>query len=265
MNATTLHILNGDATLTGFNQAGIDGDVMIWREALSEGPVILNVDSAEFWQLRSDWVCSTFNETPENYHTGMIVPLEMLNEPYEEINLWFEFDLHCQVNLLAVMMLLRQQTNLSQPAVYLISPNEFPGVNNFNGMGELDGEQLDYLYDNIRLQLSDYDFTLAAEAWKLYIIGDKALLEQWLIETPFWGNMHNLKAAMQAQVQRLHVDSEGLNHIHHKLLAIYNAGYNQKGDICRQFWQTEKIYGMGDAQLDIYLQQLVDKGLITTL
>jgi hypothetical protein len=47
-----------------------------------------------------------FGETPEGYHDGMMVPLEMLSAPYEEINLWFEFDLHCQVNLLGAMMLL---------------------------------------------------------------------------------------------------------------------------------------------------------------
>jgi hypothetical protein len=56
----TLHILNGDATLPGFEQADIDGDVMIWREVLSEGPVMANVASATFWQQRADWISETF-------------------------------------------------------------------------------------------------------------------------------------------------------------------------------------------------------------
>jgi hypothetical protein len=66
-------------------------------------------------------------------------------------------------------------------------------MENFSGMGELNGEQLDYLYDNIRVQLSEYDFALAAEAWQLYVEGDAAKLKAWLTETPFWGNMPNLE------------------------------------------------------------------------
>jgi hypothetical protein len=258
----TLHILNGDATLSGFIEAEIPGDTMIWREVLSEGPLTKNVASAAFWQLRSDWICQTFGETPEGYHDGMIVPLEKLSAPYEEINLWFEFDLHCQVNLLGAMVMLNQQTNLSAPEVYLISPSEFPGLDSFSGMGELNGEQLDYLYDNIRVQLSEYDFTIAAEAWQLYVEGDVAKLKAWLAETPFWGNMPNLKPALEAHIKRLEFNAVGLNYIHQKLLAIYQSGAHSKAEIYPTFWQTEKIYGMGDSQLDTYLQTLIDKKLI---
>lgn len=258
----TLHILNGDATLPGFTDADIPGDVMIWREVLSEGPLLQNVASAAFWELRSDWISSTFGETPDGYHDGMIVPLEKLSAPYEEINLWFEFDLHCQVNLLGAMMMLNLQTNLSAPEVYLISPSEFPGIESFTGMGELNGEQMDYLYDNIRVQLSEYDFTLAIEAWQLYVEGNAAKLKAWIADNPFWGNMHNLKPALEAHIKRLEFDAEGLNYIHHKLLGIYQNGTHQREAIYRTFWHDEKIYGMGDSQLDIYLQLLIDKNLV---
>jgi hypothetical protein len=62
-------------------------------------------------------------------------------------------------------------------------------------MGELNGEQLDYLYDNIRVQLSEYDFALAAEAWALYVEGDAAKLKAWLTETPFGAICPTLKPA----------------------------------------------------------------------
>ncbi|OOQ60461.1 hypothetical protein [Mucilaginibacter pedocola] len=259
---STLHILNGDATLPGFTDAGLDGDIMIWREVLSEGPLKQNIASAEFWQLRSGWISRTYGETPDGYHHNMIVPLEKLSEPYEEINLWFEFDLHCQVNLLGAMMLLNQQTNLSAPQVYLISPAEYPDKPDFMGMGELNGEEMDYLFDNIRVHLSEYDFVLAAEAWQLYVEGDAAKLKTWLAETTFWGNMHNLKPALEAHVKRLEVDSDGLNYIHQILLHIYQSGNHTKSTIYPQFWKTEKIYGMGDSQLDGYLQTLTERNLV---
>ena len=258
----TLHVLNGDATLVGFEQAGIDGDIMIWREVLSEGPVSRNIQSAKFWQDRSAWVCATFEDAPADYTGNVINHLEKLSEPYEEINLWFEFDLHCQVNLLGIMNMLNRQTNLSAPEVYLISPATFPGMDDFRGMGELDGEQLDSLYDNIRVQLGDYDFKLAAEAWELYISGNTPAMKTWLENTPFWGNMPNLKPAFEAHLKRIETNSDGLNYIHLKLLEAYDSGARSKPEIYQHFWKTEKIYGMGDTQLDIYLQQLTDKGLM---
>jgi len=258
----TLHILNGDATLNGFEQTGLDGDIMIWREVLSEGPVLKSVASAAFWEGRSAWISKTFNITEEQYHENTIQHLEKLNEPYEEINLWFEYDLHCQINLLAVMMLLEQQTNLSAPEVYLISPADFPDMPDFAGMGELDGEQLEYVYDNNRLHLSEYDFVLATEAWEIYVCRDAARLQNWLDKTPFWGNMHSLKPAMEAHLKRLQIDADGLNYIHQTLLAIYNSGLRTKPEIYASFWKTEKIYGMGDSEMDLYLQLLTNKGLI---
>jgi hypothetical protein len=261
--STILHVLNGDATLSGFEQTGIDGDVIVWREVLSEGPLIATITSAAFWQERSAWVSKSFYETPERYHDNMVAQLEKFSQPYEEINLWFEFDLHCQVNLLGVMMMLSQQTNLSGPSIYLICPTEeYTGVDDFRGMGELNGEQMEDLYDNTRVQLGEYDFELATEAWNLYVSGDAGRITAWLNTTTFWANMQCLKPAMQAHLKRLQVNYTGLNYIHQQLLQIYNSGTHSKPDIYTAFWANEKIYGMGDSELDLYLNELNSRGLI---
>ncbi|GGH10899.1 DUF1835 domain-containing protein [Mucilaginibacter phyllosphaerae] len=260
--STILHVLNGDATLNGFEQTSLDGDILVWREVLSEGPVSVNIEGGEFWKNRTSWIINTFDETSEGYQTKVIEPLAKLNEPYEEINLWFEFDLHCQVNLLGIMMLLSQQTNLSGPAVYLICPAEYPGVEDFRGMGELDGGQLEDLYDNTRVQLSDYDFELATEAWSLYINGDASRLQGWLNSVQFWANMQCLKPALQAHLKRLQTDQQGLNYIQQTLLDIYNRGIKTRPEIYRAFWQANKIYGMGDSELNIYLNELQARKLI---
>jgi hypothetical protein len=259
-----LHILNGDSTLQGFEQTGLEGDTMVWHEVLSEGPLEENISSGSFWKTRSDWICETFKETPRGYQEKMIDQLDKLSEPYDEINLWFEFDLHCQVNLLGVMNLLQQKADLSLPAIYLICPAEFPGKENFMGMGELTGEELEYLYDNIRMQLSDIDFILAAEAWRIYVGHDIEKLKDHLNKTEFWANLHSLKPALEAQLKRLQINETGLNYVEQKLLDIYNYGIKTKHEIYLRFWQTEKIYGMGDMEIDIYLQRLKDKGLINT-
>jgi hypothetical protein len=257
-----LHILNGDDTAKSFNDTGLDGDIMVWREVLSEGPLEENISSGSFWRNRSQWISETFKDEPNNYQHKVLDQLAKLDEAYEEINLWFEFDLHCQANLLGVMTYLKQRTDLSSPNIFLICPADYPGKENFRGMGELNGEELEYLYDNIRIQLSGFDFILAAEAWAIYVSRDAEKLQEYLTKTDFWGSLHLLKPALEAQLQRLQVNTDGLNYIEQKLLDIYNYGYKTKAQIYQAFWETEKIYGMGDMEIDIYLSKLKSKSLI---
>ena len=141
--STILHILNGDDTARSFGDTGLEGDILIWREILSQGPLLEDISSAVFWKMREEWLSKTFNPKADDFAKQ----LEKLNAPYDEINLWFEFDLHCQANLLGVMMMLTKRTDLSPPAIYLICPDDYPGKQNFRGMGELNGEELRFLYD----------------------------------------------------------------------------------------------------------------------
>ena len=261
--SSILHILNGDSTRHGFEQIGLEGDILVWREMFSQGPLLENVASGAFWKMRNEWICNTFKELPDEYQKNVVGPLAKLGEPYEEINLWFEFDLHCQANLLGVMTLLAKNTDLSQPSVYLICPADFPGKPNFKGMGELNGDELEYLFDSIRVQLSDTDFVIAGQAWEAYVKSDADILEKWINENTFWGSLHSLKPALVAHIKRLRADSNGLNYIDQKLLDIYKSGHKTRAAIYNQFWDSEKIYGMGDFEIDLHLQRLADRQLIS--
>jgi len=258
-----LHILNGDSTAQSFEDTGLEGDTLVWREVLSEGPLEENITSAGFWRNRSEWIGDTFSEVPGNYQQMVLDQLAKLDDGYEEINLWFEYDLHCQANMLGVLAYLEQKTDLSVPAVYLICPADFPGKDRFGGMGELTGEELEYLYDNIRVQLNPMDFMLANQAWAIYVSRDEEKLKEFINSTDYWGNLQNLKPALAAQLKRLPVDEKGLNYIEHKLLEVYNYGYKTWPEILSVFWQSETIYGMGDLEIDIYLKRLIKKGLIS--
>jgi hypothetical protein len=260
--SSALHILNGDSTAYVFKDSGLDGDLLVWREVLSQGPLVEDISLSAFWEARSKWICGSFNETPDQYDEKVIKPLEKLNNIYDEVTLWFEFDLHCQVNMLGVLVMMLKHTDLSIPKTYLVCPNECIGVEDFRGMGQLTGGQLEGLYDN-RSQLSDWDFALALQAWKLYVSSDDAALEKWINETTFWGSLHLLKPALQAHLKRVRVNANGLNYIEQSLLDIYNSGIKTKPAIYKAFWKTEKIYGMGDLEIDIYLKALAARQLIT--
>ena len=59
----TLHGLNGDATAHPFASSGLPGDVAIWREMLSEGPLLAVPKSdEELWALRRNWLAGQFGD-----------------------------------------------------------------------------------------------------------------------------------------------------------------------------------------------------------
>ena len=256
-----LHILNGDAALEGFNQTGLDGDVMVWREVLSEGPLQENILSGSFWSARKKWITQTFKEDTDSYQHKVIDELGKLNSAYTEINLWFEFDLHCQVNLLGVLQMLSHKADMSAPAIYLICLADCVQFANAKGLGELNGEQFEELYDG-RERLNEWEFELADEAWKLYISGNAPELQKWIDDNSFWGGVPLLKPALQAHLKRLQTNEAGLNYIEQKLLDIYNQGIKTRPEIFAAFWETESIFGMGDMEVDIYLDRLQEKQLI---
>lgn len=260
--SSTLHILNGDSTAHSFSDTGLEGDLLVWREIFSQGPLMENIASGQFWKNREAWICRTFTEQAAEYDKVVVGPLEKLNGSYVEINLWFEFDLHCQANLLGMLALLAKNTDLSPPAVYLICPGDFPGKAIFRGMGELNGQELLSLYDSIRVELGEPDFAVAAEAWKQYVQSDADALEKWISETHFWGALELLKPALEAHLSRLRVNADGLNGVEQRLLDIYHSGADTRPAIYQQFWDADKIYGMGDLELDLYLNGLKEKGLI---
>jgi hypothetical protein len=250
-----LHILNGDAALSGFNETGLEGDVLVWREVLSEGPLQENILSGSFWSARAQWIAQTFNDNLDAYQNKVIDELGKLNSDYTEINLWFEFDLHCQVNLLGVLQMLNRKVDISAPAIYLICLADCVQFNFAKGLGELNGEQFEELYDD-RERLNNLEFELATEAWQLYVQNDAAALEKWLGSNNFWGAVPLLKPALEAHLKRLQVNEDGLNYVEQRLLDIYNSGAKTRSAIYATFWNEDKIFGMGDSEIDIYLDRL---------
>ena len=258
--STVLHILNGDTTLHSFAQTGLDGDIMVWREVLCTGPLEGAIDTAGFWNLRKEWITQTFGDTEEGYEQKVMQELARLNEPYQEINLWFDADLHCQVNMLGAMMMLKRQANLSAPKINLVSPQGNLAAYPKN-IAELSRDELEDLYD-ARLGISEVEFYAGTEAWQAYRQQDAGALKRYLNTHTFWGNLHWLKGALKAQVKRLTVNESGLNGVEQLLLGIYQSGLHQREAIYQAFWQQNPVFGFGDNELDVYLKRLQQRQLI---
>ena len=90
------NILNGDSLAYSFQDAKIEGNNVVVRECLIDGD--LSGDNLyDFWQSRANYIGITETE----YNNSVVQEFEkIMNAPYDsEFNLWFEYDLFCQVNM----------------------------------------------------------------------------------------------------------------------------------------------------------------------
>lgn len=239
------HILNGDSLFHQMPES-ISGERIITREALVDGPVSAS-NLEDFFQLRAKFISENYPEaTSEEYFEKVFPEFEkMMNIPAgEEINLWFEDDLFCQVNFWFDVWLLTKHGKSEQ--LYLVRPKTLTPY----GFAAYKPEELPALLER-RIAIKEPQ-KLAA-VWEAYQRNDLDTLQELATELsdayPF------LKDAVEAHLQRFPTEhSEGRPK--ETLKAIMEELKTDKfGPVFREFCKREAIYGFGDLQV----KQLFDE------
>lgn len=248
-----LHILNGETTETLLAQTAIPGERFSFRDALITGPTP-SIEGEEWRGVRAKHLAHAYDVELEKCKRDLERQEAVFADlaDHDEVTLWFESDLFCQVNLLYVLDSCARQ-DLSATKLSLICIGDFPGRTNFRGLGELNPEDLASLFVN-RSLVSATQLALAQRAWKAYRSPDPRALEQFLqtdiSELPF------LKSALHLHLARFPSVRNGLNRIETKGLQLINNGGTRFGDLFMRFSESEAGYGLGDAQFWNALQLL---------
>ncbi|ASZ10969.1 hypothetical protein KTO58_20540 [Chitinophaga pendula] len=256
-----LHVLNGDATLTQFRESGLQGQTVVCREMMCEGKVKYTTDMMAFFETRAKHLEYQYGIDMQTYHASVVTELDKLNTTpdIDEIVLWFEFDLFCQINLLFILHYLKTQKpdfhNIS-----LVSIDHHQDIPDFRGLGMLSAKHFPQLFEN-RVFLEIPDLELAARAWEAYCQKDPLMLET-VSHVANDGALALLGPALKAHLQRLPSKRDGLNTIQRFFLLKLAYGNYRWYDLYYLFWNEMKIYGFGDFQLDIYLQRMLRAGVI---
>jgi hypothetical protein len=109
MTKKQLHITN-DAALTDRLQVlQFKGTFLTWHEMLCEGPTTLYIDNDDFIDTREAFLSEYYGL--EYHRDAFKNELKKLNhlQQFDDIVLWFEYDLFCHINLIAVISLLLQK------------------------------------------------------------------------------------------------------------------------------------------------------------
>ncbi len=242
----TLHILNGDSTLHLFQASNIEGDTFVWREVLSDGPVPIDFASDQFWKVRESFMTLAFKLDEENYAKNLIDPFKALEKSlttYEEIVLWFEYDLFCQINMIALIQWLGKQR--LETAVSLICTGKINDSDRLFALGEISPEQYPQLFSS-RLKLGSREFDYCSDVYEAYCSEDPNDLFTYVLmslsEFPY------LADALRVHFKRFPFHSSGLSEIEQKLIDLIQEGENDKMKLVGKMLRWQQFHGFGDAQ-----------------
>lgn len=102
---SVLHITNGDSAGGLIQESDIGGDVLPWRDVLHEGPVPASVDLDHLSEIRARYLGSEGLGDFEAIRRDFAERDNALRRfaDYEEVVLWFEWDLYDQLQLIQLL------------------------------------------------------------------------------------------------------------------------------------------------------------------
>ena len=251
MAEKTLHITNGDSLTNYLNELNIIGEKLTWQEMLCEGPTTEEVGSKLFLENRKSYFSKFYDI---DLDLDLITSeLDKLNhtENYSEVVLWFEYDLFCHINMVAIISLIKQK-KIDLP-IYLVCSGRIEGSKNLKGLSELSSEQLMSHYKN-KVLLNDDDINLARTVWGIYCGLDHNLLKPYIVKSSSFEYLSN---CLKAHLKRFPNSVDGLSTLERNILEIINK-YNitSKHHLLGYSLNYQGFYGYGDLQLARIIDQL---------
>lgn len=242
----TLHILNGDCTLRQFRASGIEGDTFVWREVLSDGPTHSNFGSEPFWALRNSFMTETFGLAKDEYQTGLIIPFKEIQESlnsYQEVTLWFEYDLFCQINMIALIHWMG--TLAFEGTASLICAGKSNSSDKLLGLGEIHHSQYTQLFAS-RLKLGSREYEFCSDVYNAYCSTDPNDLYNYILLN--FSGFPYLPNALEAHLRRFPSLQTGLSEIETQLIELINSGETDKRKLVGKMLTWQTYHGFGDSQ-----------------
>ncbi len=239
----TVHVLPGDAQIEEFAKTGLKGEVVVCREALVDGDVRAS-DLEEFWTVREEFLSRTYPESEGDYRQRVAAEFENLIRLSSTgaVNLWFEYELFCQVNMWFCVWLLRD----TKSELYRVAPIFQLKEHTWRGFGGLTADDLKECYDE-RLKFTEADIALGAELWTAFQNRDHARLQE-LSKTES-ACFPYLEEACQAEIEKETRPKEVLRELR-------RSGIDDLDQMFAAFREQAGVYGFGDTQVKKILNEI---------
>jgi hypothetical protein len=227
--------------------------MLTWNEMLCEGPTEYEIGTPTFEEKRANFLKESFDVAKQYYHEKFIAELTKLKDlsSYDEINLWFEYDLFCHVNMIAAISHLKQLTY--QKSLFLISSRRVDKEGDIQGLSQLNKKQLLEQYAHkISLTLDDVEH--ANTLWKIYNGDDHQQFKKYLTKSSSFPYLTN---CISAHLKRFPSTHNGLNLLEvHTLNMIEQRQIKSKHHLLGYMLKYQGYYGFGDIQLKAMINKL---------
>ena len=247
MGASILHITNGDSTTNYLKKLRFSGEFITWREMLCEGKTTTDVGSESFWKNRFEFLKSSYKVTKHKFINYTLKEYRNLcnKKSTDEIVLWFEHDLFCQINMIAVISWLKRYRKGYH--ITLVCSGKVKGTNRLKGLGELTEKQLQDHYKK-RVTLTQDDIEYADYIWQLYCSDSPLRLETVYKFDPM-SPFQYLASAIEAHIRRFPSMENGLNAMENNILkTANNFSFKTTNELVGKLLRDNEVYGFGDIQ-----------------
>ena len=252
--ADPVHVVNGDSVAGTLAQSGVGGSVVVWRDVLSEGPVPLG-DPAAVCRARAEFLAGAGMGSAEEILAGLEAADEALVTALDagrETVLWFEHDLHDQLQL--IQILARIADHPRRDAARLIAIDSHPGHPRFAGLGELSAGELAGLWPR-REPIGGEAFAAATRAYDVFREGDPGALSA-LAAQPQPG-LPYLAAALRRLLEERPWVGSGLARSERQILRAVAEGARTPAAVFGATWQMESAPYLGDSWVYRRIDELV--------
>lgn len=248
-----LHITNGDDLSQKIIDLDLSGDIITWREMLCEGPTSIDVGDEEFVLLRKTFLQDKYDISEDRYQKEFLeelVKLAAING-YDEIVLWFEFDLFSHMNMLALISFLLQ--NKKTGPFFLVCSRKLKGEDEMTPLSQLSGKHLREHYKQ-RIALNDDDIQMAQLIWELYSSKNPKKLASEIKKT---SNFEYLSSCIRAHIERFPSVKTGLNTLEVNVLKLIDEHQiKSKNHLLGYALQYQGYYGYVDVQMERVIEKL---------
>jgi len=249
-----LHIVNGDSVGDKLRLGNIPGDILVWRELYSFGPVFKHMDEQDHRRIRACYLEHTLGIPEKEYIETCESQERKLKDfrKYDEIVLWFEHDLFDQTMLAYLLHWFKEQS-LGNTKLSLLCIGAYPGIELFRGLGQLSTEQLETLSGTWHT-IGEEELMLGSMLWEAYT-SDQPEKHQHMLEVdssalPF------ARDAFAAHLARLPSVNNGLGIIEQTTLEAVAGGTDKPHDLFRKVGDQLHTLGMGDLEFWYYLAKM---------
>ncbi|AUP77441.1 DUF1835 domain-containing protein [Flavivirga eckloniae] len=251
MSKQPLNITNGDVLTNYLSELDIIGETLTWQEMLCEGSTVVEIGSETFLDTRKAFLSSYYDIDLDVHKIKS--ELNKLDdfEKYSEIILWFEYDLFCHINMIAVIQLISQK-KIELP-ISLVCSGRIEGSKTLKGLAELNPEQLIDHYKK-RVTLNSEDLDLAKTIWNIYCGKDHNLLKPYVTKESSFKYLSN---CLKAHLERFPDSVYGLNVMEKNILEIVkNNTIKSKHHLLGYALNYQGYYGFGDLQISRVIEKL---------